>query len=60
MTTISFAKREITYLLIALNSYHKQLQASVGEEMGDEYDDLLMAEHLMRRIKESEAADAGN
>jgi hypothetical protein len=59
MTTITFVKKEITYLLLALNQYQSKLREEMGDEMGDEYDDLLMAQHLIKRIKEAEDGVAG-
>jgi len=54
MTSLTFTKREITYLLVALSTYRKALHGQIGEDMGDEYDDILMAEHLIKRINEAE------
>lgn len=59
MTTITFEKREMTYLFVALNEYKKSLHGKIDEEMGDEYDDLLMVDHLIRRLTEAEA-EPGN
>ena len=58
MTSVTFAKREISYLLVALSAYQTALRGQIGEEMGDEYDDLLMVEHLIRRITEAEKGAA--
>lgn len=55
MTTITLSKREVTYLLVALNQYREGLRASMGEEASDEYEDLLMADHLVKRITQAEA-----
>jgi len=55
MTTITLSKREVTYLLVALNQYRESLRTSMGEEAGDEYEDLLMADHLVKRITQAEA-----
>ncbi len=46
MPTITFVKKEITYLLVALNQHQSKLREEIGDEMGDEYDELLMAQHL--------------
>jgi len=54
MTTITLSKREVTYLLVALNQYREHLRASMGEESRDEFDDLLMADHLVKRITDAE------
>ncbi len=54
--TLNFSDREATYLLVALNIYLKSLQAQVGEEMGDEYEDMLMADYLLKRVKEAREA----
>ena len=55
MTTITLSKREVTYLLVALNQYREGLRANKGEEAGDEYEDPLMADHLVKRITQAEA-----
>lgn len=54
MISITLANREVTYLLAALSSYQRQLLESVGEEMGDEYDDLLVVGHLIKRLNQAE------
>lgn len=50
--------------MIGLKSYQKTLLASMGEEAGDEYDDLIMVGHLIERVEEAmekaQAADGGN
>ncbi len=53
MIKLEFDDREASYLLVALASYLKSLQSQVGEEMGDEYEDMLMADYLHKRIKEA-------
>lgn len=58
MISITLANREVTYLITALSNYQRQLLESVGEEMGDEYDDLLVVGHLIKRLNEAEK-DAG-
>jgi len=55
---LSLAKREVTYLILALSNYEHQLKESIGEEVGDAHDDLLMIEHLIGRIKKAESDSA--
>lgn len=54
MISLTLAKREVTYLIVALSNYQRQLKESVGEEMGDEYDDLLVIEHLIKRLEQAD------
>lgn len=54
MISLNLVKREVTYLLVALTSYQRDLRARIGDEMGDEYDDLLVVEHLIKRISDAE------
>ncbi len=56
MTTLTFIEREITCLILALQDRKKCLLAQVGEEVGDEYEDLLMVQYLIDRIEQAEAA----
>ncbi len=55
MMKLTFSDREATHLLVALTTYLKSLQTQVGEEMGDEYEDMLMADYLLKRVKEARA-----
>ena len=54
MISLDLTKREVTYLLVALASQQRHLQAQIGDEMGDEYDDLLVLEHLIKRLNDAE------
>ena len=58
MIALNLAKREVTYMILALSNYRRQLMESIGEEMGDELDDLLMIEHLIGRIEKAESDSA--
>ncbi len=58
MTTLTFVEREITCLIIALQERKKNLLSQMGEEVGDEYEDLLLIEYLINRIEQAEAATA--
>ena len=53
MTSLAFTTRELTYLIVATKRYRENLHASIHEEMGDEYDDILMADHLIKRLAEA-------
>jgi hypothetical protein len=55
MIALNLARRGATYVILALSHYKRQLIESVGEEMGDEYDDLLMIEHLIGRLEKAES-----
>ena len=55
MISLNLVKREVTYLLVALTSYQREIQARIGDEMGDEYDDLLVIQHLIKCIKDAES-----
>ena len=54
MISLNLVKREVTYLLVALASYQRELRTRIGDEMGDEYEDLLVVEHLIKRINDAE------
>lgn len=53
MIALNLTKREVTYMILALSNYRRQLMESIGEEMGDELDDLLMIEHLIGRLQKA-------
>ena len=56
MISLSLVNREVTYLLVALTNYQRDLRARIGDEMGDEYDDLLVVEHLIKRLNDAEVS----
>ena len=35
MISLNLVKREVTYLLVALASYQRELRTRIGDEMGD-------------------------
>lgn len=53
MTSLAFTTKELTYLIVATKRFRENLHASIHEEMGDEYDDILMADHLIKRLAEA-------
>lgn len=53
MTSLAFTTKELTYLIVATKRYRENLRTSIHEEMGDEYDDILMADHLIKRLAEA-------
>lgn len=59
MVSVELTKREVTYLVIALRRYREGLLKNVGDEIGDEYDDLLMADHLIQRLQSAESQAPG-
>ncbi|MGN6655512.1 hypothetical protein B1991_12990 [Rhodanobacter lindaniclasticus] len=58
MISITFTARELTYIIVAMEHYQKDLRESMGEEMGDEYDDILMADHLVKRLVDARKIDS--
>jgi hypothetical protein len=56
MANIELSKRQLSYVILALNKYEAELLDSEEEDMGDEVDDLLMVQDLktiFKREKES-------
>ena len=53
LTTLTLAPSEITHLMIGLKSCQKSLLARMGDEAGDEYDDLIMVGHLIQRVEDA-------
>ena len=61
LTTLTLAPSEITHLMIGLKSHQKSLLARMGDEAGDEYDDLIMVGHLIQRVEDAvKQAQAGD
>lgn len=50
---LDLSSRALTYLLNSLYATRKTLMDQVGEEMGDEYEDLMMVNHLIKRLEEA-------
>ena len=47
--------------MIGLKSCQKSLLARMGDEAGDEYDDLIMVGHLIQRVEDAvKQAQAGD
>ncbi len=61
MQTVSLdlSSRALTYLLNSLYATRKTLMDQVGEEMGDEYEDLMMVNHLIKRLEEAHRTAEG-
>jgi hypothetical protein len=49
--TVNLTLRDLTFLLTALRSASDALMKQSGEEVGDEYEDLLMYADLIKRLK---------
>lgn len=58
MTDISFEKKEITYLILSLQQWRQNLVQHMGDEAGDEYEDLLMIDYLLEKIRREEKNQA--
>jgi len=56
MISMTLTAKEITYLIVAMRTYQGKLRETIDEEMGDEYDDLLMADYLLKRLTEAKTA----
>jgi hypothetical protein len=54
--TVNLTLRDLTYLLTALRSASDALMKQSGEEVGDEYDDLVMYADLIKRLKAEHTA----
>lgn len=54
--SINLSLRDLTYLLMALRSTSDALQKQSGEEVGDEYEDLVMYADLIKRLKAEHTA----
>lgn len=51
MTKIELSKRQLAYVILALNKYETELLESGNEDMEDELDDLLMIQDLKALFK---------
>ncbi|MGN6527285.1 MAG: hypothetical protein ACTHL8_12940 [Burkholderiaceae bacterium] len=49
--TVNLTLRDLTFLLTALRSTSDALMKQNGEEVGDEYEDLVMYADLIKRLK---------
>ena len=56
MFTLAVSERELLYLRLALRKMAEQLQTQDGEPMEDSYDDLIMVQHVARRLETLQAA----
>lgn len=54
--TITLSLRDLTYLLMALRSTSDALKQQSGDEVGDEYEDLVMYADLIKRLKAEHTA----
>jgi hypothetical protein len=62
MINVGFGRKELTYLLIALQSYEEKLLDETGEFMEDAGNDLIFIQAMIRRVieaKDSPVAPAG-
>lgn len=56
MFTLAVSERELLYLRIALRKMAEQLQPPDDELLEDAYDDLMMVQHVARRLEALQAA----
>lgn len=53
MISLKLTPKELTYLIVAMKTYQGKLREDIDEEIGDEYDDLLMADFMVKRLIEA-------
>lgn len=51
--TVAMSNKELTYTLIALRKYEKELLETMGEPMEDAGNDLIFIQALIDRFKEA-------
>lgn len=57
--TPELTARDLTYILNSLNATRKRLMDQMGEEAGDEFDDVVMIDDLIARLRVAHKAAGG-